>query len=309
MADVFAEATQKLLEDKGLTESSSPETNTRDADQVSTEQAPSLDTKSSTQEQQIQEAIYELKENGKFKFGGKEYTAEDIKRMQQGEMRLSDYTKKTQSLAEERKSFEAEKKYNDNLYYDLEAVRENPSLANKFVEVYPAKFHSYLKDVLSRTQQQDLAQQQTQTHQRSQPDVELLTKFGSLNEKVSKLEKFHLDQEAGKVQLEIEQKISTLSKKYPDALRKMVLSDAYETHSKGVKMTDDVWEEIFKTNDQAMKDLVKTKYGNLVKKQAEANNKAKDVDAGGGTVGKAPPKFKRIEDVGKFAEEQMSNRR
>ena len=46
----------------------------------------------------------------------------------------------------------------------------------------------------------------------------------------------------------------------------------------------------------------------MVKKQVTANNKAKDVDAGGGTPGRAPFKANRIEDIREKMISDLSNR-
>jgi hypothetical protein len=37
-----------------------------------------------------------------------------------------------------------------------------------------------------------------------------------------------------------------------------------------------------------VKEMLKANYGNLVKKQTDANAKARDVGSGGGTAGRAP---------------------
>lgn len=304
--DAFAEATQKFLADHaGDSTDSSSQDNKQAITAENNSQSP--DNNSESTQSEVEQAIYELKTGGKFRYNGKYYTEDDIKRMQQGEMRLADYTKKTQGLAEERKSFESERKYNDNLYYDLEAVRQDPRLASKFVETYPEKYHVYLKDMLSKLSSADVPTA-TQTHQVPRVDPSLMNELAGFKSELNQMKKSFTEQEKAKVTLEIEQQIQALEKKYPYAEREILLARAYETHSKGVKMTAEVWEEIAKSVDSKMKDLVKAKYGDLVKKQAEANNKAKDVDSGGGTVGKAPTKFKRIEDVGKFAAEQMSKR-
>ena len=74
------------------------------------------------------------------------------------------------------------------------------------------------------------------------------------------------------------------------------------------KITQDAWENAFKTADLEMKDLIKTKYGDLVKKQTQVNNKSRDVESGGGTLGRAPQKFKSLSDVTNFAVKDLTNR-
>lgn len=299
----FEAATQQFLEDKGLAESSSPEANTpneAENNEVDAVSADSANTDGLSQE--AKEAIYELNETGKFRYQGKEYTAKDLEDLQKGSLRMQDYTKKTQGLAEDRKSFDAERKFYENLHYDLEYVRNNPSSVNQFLQMYPEKFHKYVKDMFYTNTPQPNYQNEGESKQAYQPDVELLSR-------VNKLEKFYTDQEVAKAKSEISQTMDALSKKYPDALTKVCLSDAYETYSKGTKLTPEVWEEIFKTNDAFMKQRDKQKYGDMVKKQVTANNKAKDVESGGGTPGRAPIKVKRIEDVKNRLLDDISSRR
>ena len=57
-----------------------------------------------------------------------------------------------------------------------------------------------------------------------------------------------------------------------------------------------------------MKDFVKAKYGNLVKPQTEANNKSRDVDSGGGTIGRAPKKFSNFGDITKHAVRDLTGK-
>jgi hypothetical protein len=287
----FEAATQQFLDDNGLGESTSPEANTpSDAEQEQVSATPGESASQDNLSQEAQNAIWELKETGKFKYQGKEYTAKDFDDLQKGSLRMQDYTKKTQSLSEDRKSFDSERKFYENLHLDLAFVKNNPDSVNQFLQIYPEKFHKYVKDLFYENTPKPDYQQQGESPQAYKPDVELMSR-------VNKLEKFYTDQEVAKAKSEISKTMEDLSKKYPDALTKVCLSDAYESYSKGVKLTPEVWEEIFKTNDAFMKQRDKQKYGDLVKKQVTANNKAKDVESGGGTPGRAPIKVKRIEEI------------
>jgi len=303
MTGAFEAATQKFLEDKGLDESTSQESNTQNVEETNTDTSTPVEAASTDGlSQEAKEAIYELNETGKFKYQGKEYTAKDLDDLQKGSLRMQDYTKKTQGLSEERKSLEKDRTFYENLHADLAFVKENPSSVNQFLQVYPESFHKYVKDLfLSGTPQPNYSQTQSEVRGPT-PDVELLSR-------VNKLEKFYTDQEVAKAKTEITQMMDGLSKKYPDALTKVTLSDAYELHSKGTKLTPDVWEEIFKNNDAMMKQRDKAKYGELVKKQVTANTKSRDVDAGGGTVGKAPQKFKSFKEATDAAIKDLSSRR
>ena len=155
--------------------------------------------------------------------------------------------------------------------------------------------HEYLKQVLGQT---DQTQKQ---EQRPVYDVET-------NSRLQKLESFYYEQEVAKNTQEINSTVDRLTQKYPDALPELAISRIYEAYNRGEKITQDAWENAFKTADLEMKDLIKTKYGDLVKKQTQVNNKSRDVESGGGTLGRAPQKFKSLSDVTNFAVKDLTNR-
>src|SRR5260221_13616467 len=171
---------------------------------------------------ETESAIAELEKIEKFKFQGKEYTPKELGTLLAREKEAQKaFTQKTQALAEERKSLESERKYYDNLAYDLMKVRENPALAKEFISVYPEKFHNYLRNVLSSTSQ---AQNQEQPLQRSEVPVELMSK-------VQQLENFVQQQEVSKAEVEIERDLTKALSNFKYASRKEVLADVYEFHN------------------------------------------------------------------------------
>lgn len=250
-------------------------------------------TKDLNQGAKEEPTIYELEKLSKFKYQGQELTPKDLEAMI---LRQKDYTQKTQALSKDRESFQSEQKFYENLYYDLSNVKNNPQLANEFLKVYPEKFHTYLKQVLGQDEQKQQAQEQTPKF-----DVEL-------NSRLQKLESFYYEQEVAKNTQEINSTVDKLTQKYPDALPELAISRVYEAYNRGEKITPEAWENAFKTADAEMKDLIKTKYGDLVKKQTQVNNKSRDVDSGGGTIGRAPQKFKSLADVTNHAIKDLTNR-
>lgn len=244
--------------------------------------------------QDMRDAIAELDKMDKFKFQGQEWTPKDLEK---AVMRQKDYTQKTQSLAEERKqmeSFKNESKFYENLYFDLQKVKSasekgDNSLVNEFLQVYPEKFHSYLKEILGTTSQQPAQKQQSQPF-----DFETATRL-------QKVEKVIYDQEVAKNEAYISSTVDKMSKKYPDAIPEMAIARVYEAHNAGTKITEREWDKAFQQVDEQIKGVVKARYGDLVKKQQDANQRGRDVDSGGGTIGRAPEKFKSLGDVTKFA--------
>ena len=242
----------------------------------------------------VEPTIYELEKLSKFKYQGQELTPKDLESMI---LRQKDYTQKTQSLSKERESFKAEQKYYENLHYDLENVKNNPQLAQKFIEIYPEKFHSYLKQVLGQNQNPA----QSQQNQAQQYDVDLMSRL-------QKLESYYNDQEVAKHTQAINSTISKLESKYPDADKEKVLGRVWQAAHDGAEINDQLWENTFKTVEGEFKARLNARYGDLVKQQTEANKKARDVETGGGTVGRAPQKFKSLKDVTSHAINDLTKR-
>lgn len=273
----------------------------------SADQSRNPEQRSAPEEQSIQEQIYELEKLSKFKFKGQDYTPQDLEK---AILRQQDYTKKTQSLGDERKAFEQERKFYENVNADIDYIKNNPEkqdmLINKFIELYPQKFHGALKQALSSMTSSSQGQNNQQNY-RQQPDIDLMNRINGLESKFK-------EQEVAKNTIEINQTIDNLSKKYSDAIPELVIGRVNETYNQilqenpNAQLTPQMWEDVFKQVDSEMKQLVKTKYGSLVKQQSEANSKSKSPQGGGGTMGRAPNKFKSLKDVTNFAVSDLTGK-
>ncbi len=267
--------------------------------------APShLDTQtdSSSLDQDQAPSLTELDKLERFKYQGQEWTPKDLEK---AILRQKDYTQKTQQIAEERKQIEslkAEEKFYVNLAADLRLIEKNPNLASEFIKVYPQKFHSYLKQVL-----QDNRQAQPSQGQQPSYDVDVMSELQQMRSFIHK-------QEVEKNTVEINSLVDKYSKTYPDAIPELAIGRVFEAYNQllaqdpNAKLTAKMWEDTFKTVDQEIKQMVKTKYGDLVKKQTAANSKARDVDSGGGTPGRAPKKFKNLGEVRDFAIQDLTGK-
>jgi hypothetical protein len=249
-------------------------------------------------------SITELDKLERFRYQGKEWTPKDLEK---AILRQEDYTRKTQTLAEERKAIESarsEQRFYENLYADLNLVKQNPQLAAEFIKVYPQKFHQMLKQVVQETGSTQATQSQGQN---PYIDVEARSELQQLRSILH-------EQEVAKSKVEIESQISNLTKKYPDAIPELVIGRVYEAYNQqlaqdpNAKLSAQVWEDTFKAVNDEIKRMVQTKYGDLVKKQTSANAKGKDVGSGGGTPTTAPRKFKKLSDVKDFMIQDLSGR-
>lgn len=258
--------------------------------QQSTDAAPSVGNQSQTAAPQTAaQALADLDKMERVRFQGKEWSRQDLEK---AVLRQEDYTKKTQALAKDRETFAGEQKYYENLGMDLDIVRKNPHLASEFIKVYPQKFHQYLKNVLNEGREtKNETEAQTQ---KPQYDVEMQSDLQTLKTYVHK-------QEVAKNEAMINGYIDTFSKKYPDAFPELAIANVYDAYNKGEPITEEMFEKSFKETQDMVSTRFKAKYGDMVKKQTTANKEGRDVESGGGTVGKAPQKFKNLDEVTKFA--------
>lgn len=260
-------------------------------------QAPEQPVESSGPESESVEApsreeakpsIPDLDSIERFRYGGREMTAKEL---QSQIMMQADYTRKTQAIAEERKFY-------DNLSADLAAVKSNPALADKFKSIYPEKFHSYLGYVTPEQRAQ--AQQAQQQNQYAQIDPQIMARF-------QKLEAAANEREVAAINAELDAKFKTLSDKFPFADEEAAIARAQALIERGEKLTDKIWEGIWKSvhdrNETKFKQLQEAK----VKQQKQANARGREASAGGGIPGNAPRNPKTIKEASKYALEAMSD--
>lgn len=289
------ESAREAIEEK-FGDTTSPDENQKDQP---SDQAPAVaEADASGHTKAEAQAIAELDKMDKFKLDGQEWTLKDLKA---AIMRQKDYTQKTQSLAETRKTFDESKKFYENLPYDLRALEKNPALLNEFLRVYPKEFHKHAQDIFQANNQNEAPKQNVQ--QQPQVDVEMMSRL-------THLEKFYHEQEVAKNEQVINSMIDKFSQSYPraGAFKEMVLGRAFEAHSQGVQLNEAEWENIFKQVNSEVETILKSETKQQQKKQMEANAKAKGVSAGGGTAAQAPKKFKNLGEVTDFAVQSLTGR-
>jgi hypothetical protein len=248
-------------------------------------------TQESTQEQTSQAAapsIPDLDSMERFKYAGRELTPKELQSMV---LMQSDYTKKTQALAEERK-------YYDNLSADLAAVKANPAMVEKFKSIYPEKFHSYLGYVTPAQHAQ--AQQAQQAQQYAQIDPQVMQRFQALEADMN-------TRAVAAINAELDAKFKTLSEKFPYSDEESAIARAQALIDRGEKLTDKVWEGIWKSVHEKNEAKFKQLQSQAAQKQKSANAKGKDVASGGGIPGQAPVKPKTIKEATKYALEAMDH--
>lgn len=226
-------------------------------------------------------SITELEKLEKFSYAGREMTAKDLQSMV---MMQSDYTRKTQAIAEERK-------YYENLQSDLDAVKSNPTLMAQFKQVYPEKFHKFLGYVASDKPVQEQVQQQSGV---------LDPKIQERLDKYDQIAKEWEEQKISAINAQLDAKFGELTKKYPYADEEAVIARAQALLDKGEKLTDSVWDTLWKSVHDRSQKLWSDHQKSLNTKQQSANSKGRDIGHGGGTPGQAPKVPKSIKEASKM---------
>lgn len=232
----------------------------------------------------------------KVMFNGKEYTPEELNKAM---LMQSDYTKKTQALA-------AERKYYDNLQYDLEAVREKPELATQFKKLYPEKFHHFLSFASTEANTQtgggksgDSKDSMVQTLEQKIQMLE--NKLGTYDQK------FH-DEKVQAEDSRLDAVFQNLSGKYDladeDAIlnRAQALIDA-NRENPNFQMTDSAWERLFKADHEARDKRYSERQKRLLEAQAKQGGRGND----GGPGGAAPGRPRKRETMAEATERMIQD--
>lgn len=228
---------------------------------------------SSEAAQSTSEAIFDIDSAKKIRFQGKEMTPQELR---SAYLRQSDYTQKTQAIAEERKYF-------DNLQHDLQTVLRDPTKAAIFKQVYPQKFHGYLQFALSQSGQAQ-APQQTAESKPNQLPPEVV-------ERIDRLESAYNSAQVKAIEAQLDGVFAKMEQKYPYADREMAIARAQSLLDKGhEEITEEMWDKIYKQTHDRIDGFMKTQSKQQITNQRTANAKGRDVPTGGGIPGQAPRK-------------------
>lgn len=233
---------------------------------------------------QAEQAKVELDKLDKFMYKGQEWTP---KKLEQSIMLQSDYTKKSQEL----KQLQQEKKFADNLQYDLKAVRQNPALAEQFKKIYPKHYHPAVDDLVDLLKTQDAKKEQTQ-EQKSPVDPKFLEEFNGMK---SELQQWKDEQHRAQVETHTQKLVAIeeqMVQKYPKTdvelvyARMQALVDSGQVDPSSINQ--ELWERLYKDVHDKFEKLTKTEQKQVFNQVKETNKKASDVGRSGGTPGQAP---------------------
>jgi hypothetical protein len=277
----FTGVHEAIADKFGEQASDQPKESTTEVEQSSQQESEPQTPQSQERNEQAQ-ALIDLSKAEKFMFEGKEYTLDQLKR----EMMLqSDYTRKTQAFAEERKQFEQQRELDSHFKADLPKLLRNPELIRELPKHYPKEYVDLAREYLKMSGQPPKAQEGTAL---ARDEIESLieSKFRSHEEKL----------ENQRLVNELDNVFAELKSKYPDMkdgrMERFVLSELQAIDSTGKKIDRAVVESTFKQLSEWIGQSRESYHKEQLKKQSEANKKAKDIGSGGGTPGQSPAKMK-----------------
>lgn len=241
------------------------------------------------------EALVDLDSVEKFKFGGREWSRKDF---EGAYMMQSDYTRKTQEIAKERRFYE-------NLPFDLKEVKAHPELIEKFKQVYPKQFHPYLDYVQER---KDAAAGKNGQTNPSAMDPALV-------EDVRAMKTYVQEQERKAIDLQVDTNCERMKTKYPDVpegfaiaeLEAILANKRKSTDNPREQLTPQDYEKAWKAVDDSLGKISKARYTKMVNEQKTANQKGKDVASGGGTPGQAPREARTIRERTELVLQDLQN--
>lgn len=259
--------------------------------------SPSTQNTASPAEQA--QAILNLDQAQKFKFGDREWTPDQLKKSM---MLHSDYTKKTQAISEARK-------YYDNLEHDLDYIRNHHNkqeAAQAFTQTYPKEFHKYLKHAgIDMAQEASSRQMQAQSNTEIPPEI--------LRD-LQMVKTYVQEKETQAIEAQLDQTFSSLSKKYPDGDEDVVLAraqallDSKRESDPGFRITNEVWEKLWKASHDKYAQKREAHQKGIIEKQRTANSSYRAPAPGGATPGQAPVR-RTMKEATEFAVQTLSGRK
>ena len=248
--------------------------------------------------------ISDLEKLEKVKYNGKVISGKELAReLKEGSLRLSDYTKKTQAIAEERK-------YYDNLSIDLPKLRANPALADQFRSVYPEKFHWVLDTleakgvkVAEEAINKDLRQQEDKQDWKNDPELQETIEFIR-------------EQKLESAKTQVNSVFDKLQSKYPDADDGWVAGalsaqrEALREANPGMKMPgldEKAVEKLFKQSHDSFESRAQAWSARRIGAQKQANESGKGPGAGGAIPGQKPRVARSISEATEFALQDLNS--
>lgn len=235
--------------------------------------------------------IPDLDKLERFRFGGRELTRKEL---QDSFMMRSDYTRKTQEVAEARK-------YADNFDSDMRTVLENPQLLEQMRKIYPSGYVQIAEQILSRQKQQPGTQAPPASETMSSLPPEIMAKL----DKVDKWEKEMQERTTQATLEQLDSLHERMGAKYSYADPDVVDRRIELAIDQGLKITPEnlakVYENAYKMHHESIKSRLDAQAKKKVEDQVKTGKEARDIGAGGSLPGSPPKKYAKFAEINKDA--------
>jgi hypothetical protein len=260
-------------------ESKSTESSTRSSSEQSGERPSSAGL--------TKQELIDIDKLDRFRQNGKEVTKKEWLSRQ---MMQSDYTRKSQELAETRK-------FADNFEADIEKVMRDPSRLAEFKAVYPKTYADLAERYLggnSRITNPTASASNPNQPQGMHPAERRLIEIES---KFQQWEQAQFQNEVQRIDSWLDNQYDTLAKKFPFAENEIVSARAEALSNQGTQITQQVLDKLFKQNHDEIKAKWEKTYKDKVNEQLKVGVKGRDIGKGGGTPAQAPRGFKTMKEA------------
>ncbi len=228
--------------------------------------------------------IAELDGLSEFTFQGQKYTPDQLHKM------IGEY----KTLSEQSKTYSENEKFEKNLKIDLDSVRNDPGLAQRFKQVYPQKYHFLVDEFLGT---KGPAQAQSVTAQAPQLPKEFLNEFGQMKERLNFHEQRAFDAETQAASAKLDAMLPKIFEKYPLANEDQVYARAEGALKQKQLLNEGSWERFARESHEAQKKKNDQYQSAIMKKQTEKGQRGADSAAGGSTPGQAPVRPRTFDEA------------
>ncbi len=234
--------------------------------------------------------ITEIDGLSKFTFQGAEYTPDQLHKM------LGEH----KSYAEQVKSFSEDRKFSENLDIDLDNVLKDPSLAQRFKQTYPQKYHAILDKLLRDTGQSaaPVTSAQTALPKEYQDRLNKLEReLMGTQDRLKFYDAKTFENETKLADAKLDAILPPLFKKFPLANEDQVYTRAEGVLQSGQKLTDKTWERLVRESHEGMTKKSDQFYGTKMKEQIAKGQQGRDTGSGGGSPGNVPTKPRTFDEA------------
>lgn len=211
-----------------------------------------------------------------FTFGGEKYTPDGLHKL------ISEYKGYQGQLTE----YNEDKRFRENLEVDLDNVLANPSLVDRFKQIYPKRYHGIVERMIRTGQTQ--TNQTTQQTQSAPAQAALPREFFGMMDDVARMKADFEQAKVDAASAKLDAILPQLTKKYPLARQVEILARAEGMGDR--TPTDADWDRLARECHSENKKLFDQFQSETMKRQIDKGRMGKDIGQGGSTPGHGPRK-------------------